>query len=80
MQYRPEWGNYAQGCDALIFVVDCSNVDNIMCYSIIIAIHTWHVQIGTTHSTREQVLAANSDSHTGQQNRHQSSFELEGID
>lgn len=26
VQYRPEWGNYAQGCDALIFVVDTSNV------------------------------------------------------
>lgn len=26
VQYRPEWGNYAQGCDALLFVVDASNV------------------------------------------------------
>ncbi|CAK62720.1 unnamed protein product (macronuclear) [Paramecium tetraurelia] len=25
IQYRPEWGNYAQGCDALIFLVDTSN-------------------------------------------------------
>lgn len=26
VQYRSEWGNYAQGCDALIFLVDTSNV------------------------------------------------------
>ncbi|CAK89061.1 unnamed protein product (macronuclear) [Paramecium tetraurelia] len=25
VQYRPEWGNYAQGCDAIIFLVDTSN-------------------------------------------------------
>ena len=29
VQYRPEWGNYAQGCDALIFVVDSSDVNTL---------------------------------------------------
>ena len=26
MQYRSEWGRYARGCDAIIFVVDTSAV------------------------------------------------------
>ena len=28
VQFRSEWGNYAKGCDVIIFLIDASNVLN----------------------------------------------------